>query len=172
MKIQSGRVTLSETPFDESRTGNSNGVNNNGEQQANNNGHDANGQNTKESGSDHALKRESPSPEIQTPRELAVPTGPSSVASKEGLTEPREPFSKTASPMDGDQQGPKRKKAKIYIHDGSKSHSRTGSSASNSAEPEVKQEASEKVDENENKDDKREETPKSKPKLSLKLTLK
>lgn len=172
VKIRSGRVTLSETPFDESRTGNSNGMNNNGEQEASNNGHDANGQNTKESDSGQAVKRESPSPKIQTHSDLVVPAGPSGVASREGLTEPRELFSKTASPVDGEHQGPKRKKAKIYIHDGSKSHSRTGSSASNSAEPEVKQEASEKVDENQNKEDKQEEAPKPKPKLSLKLTLK
>lgn len=171
VKIGSGRVTLSETPFEDSATSTKNGGAQDEQETADTK---ANGAEEEEK-SEAPVKQESPPPSNQTEQAAPAPaskerSGPSS---KAGLVELREPFSRTASPVLEDTQAPKRKKTKIYIHDGSRSHSRTGSPASQSTEPEVKQEPREKPAEKaQSQESKEEEQPKSKPKLSLKLTLK
>lgn len=171
VKISAGKVTVSETPFEDKAVSK---PADNGHQ----NGHPGDAEDAKDpekanQGNTELEKSKKEPSKQKSPTPVSVPAEQPGRLSKEGLAEPREHISRTASPVSADHpQGPKKKKTKIYIHNGSRSHSRSGSS-STSVEPEVKKEASESIAETTNKeDDKKEEEAKPKPKLSLKLSLK
>lgn len=153
VRIKSGMVSLSETPFTSdqredmtSQQPKQNHLMNESETP----------QTVKETVAEPIKRDISHAPNKLTPR----------VTSREGLAEP--PWSRATSPGDGENHGTKKKKTKIYIHDGSRSQSR---STSSSVEPEEKKEPAESRDEKNNEQEQK-EAPKSKPKLSLKLSLK
>ncbi|PIS56432.1 hypothetical protein CJI97_001684 [Candidozyma auris] len=153
VKIKSGMVSLSETPFTSDQRED---MTSQQPKQNHSMNESETPQTVKETVAEPIKRDISHAPNKLTPR----------VTSREGSAEP--PWSRATSPGDGENHGTKKKKTKIYIHDGSRSQSR---STSSSVEPEEKKEPAESRDEKNNEQEQK-EAPKSKPKLSLKLSLK